>query len=275
MFFGARLITFFFVFSLQASEVIYLGDSHSTGTVLGQRLNDFLADPHGQGCSKAAAGRNDVVKLTGVGLDPKHWLSSRDGGKNYLYRQLTPKNFLSRTAAGATPLSELIKMRGQSRPDRKLVLEFGDNSIGDANPEISFVGNITKMRDQLNVSYDNCVVVAPQPNIQASMREGKKKVLAAMKKIEEQRICQVVYYDQSQSGPLALSDGIHLTPSGYRAWADQAIAGICRSRLFAPRQTAELVMPCFFESGDGAPMREASVREIFGPILKGLGSSEI
>tara|TARA_R110000868_G_scaffold132380_3_gene343225 strand:- start:45811 stop:46614 length:804 start_codon:yes stop_codon:yes gene_type:complete len=222
--------------SLYAEEVLYFGDSHSTGTALGRRVEQFLSSPNSS-CSAAQAGSHTVTKLNGVGLDPRHWLSRGNSGRNYLYRQLEQSGSISRASSSQSGLDRLVQDIGSSNPGRKLVLEFGDNSTPTGMWQ-GFKNNILKMRDQLGVSAQNCLVLAPQPHIRESLREGKRQVLTQLRELHQSGECHVVFFDESSTGPLPLTDGIHLTNTGYNHWADQAIAGICRSRLFSSDQSA-------------------------------------
>lgn len=216
-----------------ADEVFYFGDSHSTGTMLARKLKDFLTNPQANGCATAPSGTHQVYKYNGNGLDPRHWLSTGSNSKNFLYRTLEQRNSVERAGANETALTKLLSSHA-ANSNRKLVLEFGDNSVA-GNNHLSFESNIEKMVAQIGVTPENCIVVAPQPHIKPELREGKQKVLAALKRIQERNICQVVFYDETTGGRLPLTDGIHSTASGYTRWANQAIAGICASKVFAPQ----------------------------------------
>ncbi len=215
--------------SSQASEVLYFGDSHSTGTNLGARILRFLQNPSANGCQSAASGENDVLKLNGNGLDPRHWLSSSSGTRRFLYRALEQRDEVSRAQEGQTPLQRLIVEQGQN-PDRRLVMEFGDNSLGGNGPD-TFTQNLERMIEQLGVSPENCIVVAPQPNVKPEHRAAKDRILASLREFRDQGKCNVVFYDESSGGRLPLTDGIHSTPSGYNRWADQATSGICSANI--------------------------------------------
>lgn len=229
-----------FAFAIHAEEVFYFGDSHSTNTNLGRRVEAFLQNP-ASSCSRATTGTHQVRKLNGVGLDPRHWVSSSSSARNYLYRQLEQSAQVTHAAAGVSGLTQLVRDHGADNSNRRLVLEFGDNSTGQGMWR-GFKDNILRMRDQLGVSARNCLVIAPQPHIKPQLREGKREVLKQLRELNESGECQVVFYDEGSSGPLPLTDGIHLTGAGYNKWADQAIAGICQSRLFAREQ--DVVQGC-------------------------------
>lgn len=229
-----------FLLPLSAEEIFYFGDSHSTNTNLGRRVEAFLTQP-GASCNRAGPGAHQVHKLNGIGLDPRHWLASSSGGRNYLYRQLEQSRQIPHAPAGVSGLTQLVRDHGANNPNRKLVLEFGDNSTPQGMWS-GFKNNILRMRDQLGVSAANCIVIAPQPHIKPQLQTGKQEVLKQLRELARSGECQVVFYDESSSGPLPLTDGIHLTASGYDKWADQALSGLCQSTLFA--QNSDAIQGC-------------------------------
>lgn len=226
-----------------AGEVFYFGSSHSTNTNLGNRVLNFLREPSAK-CERSYLDRHSVLKLNGNGLDPRHWLATNNL-RDYLYRQLENKEYLGRPqTANHTPLKQVIYERGVN-PQRKLVLEFGDNST-PPNMWNGFKYNLELMISELGVSPQNCMVIAPLSNSKPELQEGKREVLKQLRELRDSGKCQVFFFDDSTTGSLTLPDGVHPTPSGYNKWADQAEKALCNSSMFSngPLVTEDTARAC-------------------------------
>ena len=219
------LTILFFSISLSSfgDVVYYFGDSHSTKTPLGSKLEAFLSSP-AQHCEDAVSPTNSVVKLNGNGLDPRHWVSTAAGSTRFIQKVLEQR--VASPKAGLTTLDQLLVDRANNLPE-KIVLEFGDNSL-PGNLSNSFKTKIIQMIQKLNVSsFRDCLIIAPQPNVKAAYKQAKIKILEDLYQLNQDKICQVVFFDES-NGKLPLTDGIHTTFNGYKVWANQLIKNICK-----------------------------------------------
>lgn len=232
-----KTLALLLVFSISSSfasgdgDVIYLGGTNSTKSQFGDRLDAFLRDPIKQ-CKNAIYGEKRVLTLTGEGIGPKHWTESEEASRKFFYDRLKQKGFLRVSHTGDSPLEQLVLERGV-RERRKLILEFGDESLAHPMYE-GYEYKLMRMITRMGIKPNNCIIVAPQPNVKPELAKGKAEILKAIKVINEIGLCQVVSYDEEKSGKLPLGpDGAQLTSEGYDKWASSAIKGICDTKIFS------------------------------------------